>query len=278
MTKCHYTLGEITPILPLEGERRMTRPEHRPSHALLVEDDPFMRSAVADFLHDEMAMTVHLAKSYEEARGQFAAIATNCALALVDISLPQRNESEPARRPFGIQLVREIKQKKSQCGVVLWSAYTHFLPDIMKLIAEGHRGLAYVPKGSRVQVLQNAVNQVIAGDVFLHRTVLGEQFIDAEQALLASLEPEVAEAVEAVAQRLPELSPRQLQVVERITSTPVSIAQELNLEVRTVRNYQDTIYDRLGFRNATGAAQNLRRDPVIILALMLYRIRQSGGQ
>lgn len=247
------------------------------SHALLVEDDPFMRSAVTDFLQEEMAMTVHTAVSYEEAHSRIAKIGGYCDLALVDISLPQRNNAEDKRLPLGVKLVRELKQKHRACGVVLWSAYTHFLNELMGLISEGYQGLAYVPKGSRIQVLQTAIERVMKGDVYLHRAVLGDSQINIEQTMLSSLDPEIAKIVVNVADRFDELSPRQMQVVERLTKTPAVIAEELNLEVRTVRNYQDVIYERLGLRDAWSGVQKVRRDPVITLALLLRRLRQSQG-
>ncbi len=247
------------------------------SHALLVEDDPFMRSAVADFLQEEMQMAVHSAVSYEEACIKIAEIGENCDLALVDISLPRRSNADDTRLPLGVKLVRVIKEKNIACGVVLWSAYTHFLQELMELISQGYQGLAYVPKGSRTQVLQTAIERVMKGDVFLHRAVLGDSRINIEQTMLSALDPEIARIVLTVANRFDSLSPRQMQVVERMTKTPAVIASELNLEVRTVRNYQDAIYERLGLRDAWGGAQQVRRDPIITLALLLHRLRQSQG-
>jgi len=85
----------------------------------------------------------------------------------------------------------------------------------------------------------------------------------------------IAKIISEVAERFDDLSPRQMEVVERMTKTPAVIARELNLEVRTVRNYQDAIYERLGLREVGGAVQEVRRDPIIILAFLLYRIRHS---
>ena len=242
--------------------------------ALLVEDDPFMRSAVSDFLQEEMAMTVHTAVSYGEALSKIDALAA-CDLALVDISLPPHADFESKRQPLGIKLVHKIKQKHSRCGVVLWSAYTHFLRELTALISEGYQGLAYVPKGSRVQVLKTAIERVMQGDVFLHQAVLGGDQSDVERLIVTSLEPEIADIVLAVADGLEELSPRQMQVVERITKTPAAIARDLNLGVRTVRNYQDAIYERLGLRSGWGDVQEIRRDAIITLALLIYHTRQS---
>jgi DNA-binding NarL/FixJ family response regulator len=104
--------------------------------------------------------------------------------------------------------------------------------------------------------------------------VLGTPQIDVEKTLLSSLDAATAEIVSDVADRLDNLSPRQMEVVERMTKTPTAIARDLNLEVRTVRNYQDAIYERLGLRDMGENVQDIRRDPIIILALVLYHLRQ----
>ncbi len=233
-----------------------------------------MQSAVADFLQEEMGLNVHVASTFAEGQRLLRSLGSRCAVALVDISLPKHSDFETSRAPLGLKLIREIKQQSPDCGVVLWSAYTHFLPEIMSLIADGYQGLAYVPKGSRIQVLTTAIERVMKGDVFLHRGVLGAPQIDIEKTLLSSLEPEIADIVADVANRLDRLSPRQMEVVEHMTKTPTAIARDLNLEVRTVRNYQDAIYERLGLRDVGESVQDIRRDPIIILALLLYRLRQ----
>jgi len=243
------------------------------SHALLVEDDPFMRSAVAVFLQEEMGMEVHAVVSYREALRELDRIGTFCRLALVDVSLPEEEDDEE-RSALGLKLIHEIKKRNRDCGVVLWSAYTHFLPKLMQLISQGYQGLAYIPKGSRVEALQTAIQRVMLGDVFLHRSVVGQHPADFERTLLSELDSETAAIVTQVAERLEELSPRQMEVVERITKTPAAIAEELGLEVRTVRNYQDSIYDRLGLRESYGSMQRIRRDPIVMLALLIFRMRQ----
>ncbi len=184
---------------------------------------------------------------------------------------------ESAREPWGLELIQEIKALNEQCGLVLWSAYTHFLPRLMQLVVQGYRGLAYIPKGVRAQVLRTAIGRVLAGDVFLHRAVIGEETQSLEYALLASLEPEVARLVMDVAQRFETLTPRQMEVVSRITHTPAAIAKEMGVEVRTVRNYQDAIYDRLGLRNLQPEAQHVRRAPIILLALLLHQLKQPDS-
>ncbi len=246
-------------------------------YALLVEDDPFMRSAVADFLAEEMGMEVTQAATYREANQALTTSQSMYQLALVDVSLPRVHVDEPRRASWGLQLIQDIKKINARCGVVLWSAYTHFLPKLMQLVARGYQGLAYIPKGVRTEILRTAIHRVMEGDVYLHRSVVEQEQTNLEEILLSSLDPEVARLVVEVAGRFKELSPRQMEVVRHITRTPTAIAEELGLEVRTVRNYQDAIYERLGLRDPLLQAQHIRRDPIIILALILHRLQQPDA-
>ena len=252
----------------------VVQPGTQPVYALLVEDDPFMRSAVADFLEEEMGMEVVQAATYQEAHRALATSRPTYQLALVDVSLPRVHVDEPRRASWGLQLIQDIKEINARCGVVLWSAYTHFLPKLMQLVAQGYQGLAYIPKGVRAQILHTAIQRVMEGDVYLHRSVVEQEQANLEEVLLSSLDPEVARLVVEVAKRFKELSPRQMEVTRRITRTPAAIADELGLEVRTVRNYQDAIYERLGLRAPFFQMQHIRRDPVIVLALLLHRLQQ----
>jgi DNA-binding NarL/FixJ family response regulator len=125
--------------------------------------------------------------------------------------------------------------------------------------------------------LQTAIQRVLEGDVFLHRGVVGTAYGDLEKAFLAALDPPIAQAVVAICEKLRELSPRQMEVAERMTWTPAAIAEALHLEVRTVRNYQDAIYERLGLRDAIGDLQKMRREPLIVLAVTLHRMQQGAA-
>ncbi len=87
MGKIHQLIGEISPYL-FCLEMMEVRPDTGPVQALLVEDDPFTRKAVADFLLEEMNFQVHVAASYEEAREMVNRLVHQCKLALVDVSLP----------------------------------------------------------------------------------------------------------------------------------------------------------------------------------------------
>lgn len=242
--------------------------------ALLVEDDPFMRQAVYEFLSD-LGFEVTAAATYTQAQAYLAESGQAFRFALVDLSLPRETDEDNERHAsLGLKIVHDIKTDSPDTGVVVWSAYTHYLPDILALVTQGYRGLAYVPKGRRASALREAIARVLTGDVYFHHSAIGGQLSEIEDRFLKALPPDVADVVRNVMERLPNLPPRQRQVVEQMIYRPTTIAADLGLAERTVRNYQDAIYERLGLRDPLVGAQNLRRDPIIVLALILDRLRQ----
>lgn len=245
-------------------------------HALLVEDDPFMRQSVADTLRD-LAFETHTAATYQDGLAHVAAISP-LRLLIADIAIPDRSDTDSAERlPLGLDIARFVKQSQPACGVVIWSAYLHFLPNVLEIISAGHRGIAYLPKGSRRQALIQAIGSVLAGDVYLHRNAISQRPQGLEVHFLAALPPDVSQVVKFVAGRLDELGPRQLEMVDTYTSTPAAIAQSLGLEVKTVHNYQDAIYERLGLKDPLTGAQAMRRDALIVLAVLLDRLRKGDA-
>jgi DNA-binding NarL/FixJ family response regulator len=243
-------------------------------NALLVEDDPFMRQSVASFLTD-FGFEVNAASTYAQAVALLEGGATSFQLAIVDLSLPERSDEDIVpRAPLGLVITRQIKQTHPQMGVVVWSAYTHHLPDILSLVDEGHRGLAYVPKGSRAKTLRLAIDLVMAGDVYLPSNAIARSAPDAVARFLHALRPDVALAVQNVEARLDLLTPRQLEVATLLALRPDAIAKELGLGEKTIRNYVDSVYETLDLKDI--ATQDLRRDSLIVLAILLRRLRDPG--
>lgn len=247
--------------------------------ALLVEDDPFMQGAVNHFLA-EMGFSVQTVSTFQDASQLLHAQTPADAfrIAVVDLSIPRLSDVDYARRePLGLHLVRQIKQQAPATGVVVWSAYTHFLPQVIELVTRGHRGLAFVPKGSRAATLRRAIEQVMVGDVYFHGSAIADVATEAERAFLSAMPAEIVEVVVEVAQRYDQLSPRQQQVMDRFTYRPEIIAEDLGLDVRTVRNYQDGVYERLGLKESAAGGPQVRREAVVVLAVLLRRLRGSAG-
>lgn len=243
-------------------------------NVLLVEDDPFMRQSVASFLTD-LGFEVSAVSTYAQTVALLEGGAISFRLAIVDLSLPERNDEDSAPRfPLGLAIAQQIKRMHPHTGVVVWSAYTHHLSDILSLVEEGHRGLAYVPKGSRAETLRRAITLVLAGDVYLPGNAIARSGPEATSRFLQALRADVALAVQNVEARLDLLTPRQLEVATLLALRPDVIARELGLGEKTVRNYVDSVYETLELKDI--ATQDLRRDSLIVLAILLRRLRDPG--
>jgi len=248
--------------------------------ALLVEDDPFMQGAVSDFLI-EMGFAVQPVSTFQAASQllQAQSPADAYRIAIVDLSIPRHSDLDHApREPLGLHLVRQIKSQTPATGVVVWSAYTHFLPQVIELVTRGQRGLAFVPKGSRAATLRQAIERVLVGDVYFHGSAIATIANEAERAFLAAMPADIVEIVQEAAQRYELLSPRQQQVMERFAYRPEVIAADLGVDLHTVRNYQDGLYERLGLKDALSGAQQMRREAVIVLAVLLRRLREPARE
>ena len=255
----------------------MTNSELYDSRALLVEDDPFMRQAVASFLSG-LGFTVSPAATYTQAMTLLHDAANDFRLATLDVSLPECSEEDTApRAPRGLTLASYIKQTRPQTAVVVWSAYTHHLPDILALVEGGYRGLAFVPKGSRADTLRRAVALALAGDVYLPANAIARSVPEAVTRFLQALRPDVARATEQVEARLHVLTPRQYGVADLATLRPEEIARALGLSEKTVRNYLDDVYDVLHLKDHDRELQGFRREALITLAVLLHRLRNGQG-
>lgn len=243
---------------------------HYHGSALLVEDDPFMRQSVASFLTD-IGFEVSAVSTYAQAAALLEIRGISFRLAVVDLSLPEYNDEDSAPRfPLGLAIAQLVKRMHPHTGVVVWSAYTDDLADILSLVEEGHRGLAYVPKGSRAETLRRAVALVLAGDVYLPGNAIARSGPEATSRFLQALHADIALAVRSVEARLDLLTPRQLEVATLLAFRPDVIAVELGLGEKTVRNYVDSVYDVLGLKDR--ASHDMQRETLIVLAMLLRRL------
>lgn len=252
----------------------MSNSDHQRYHGrgLLVEDDPFMRQAVAGFLTN-LGFEVDSASDYAQAMSLLERASIGLRLAVVDLSLPEQGDEDVApRKPLGLAIARHIKQTRRHAGVLIWSAYTHHLADILALIEDGHRGLAFVPKGSRAETLRRAVSLVMEGDVYLPAGAIARTAPGAVERFLQALRPDVAHIVREVELRLNDLAPRHIDIATRFALRPEAIASELGLETKTIRNYSDNLYEALGLKEDF---QGMRRDSLIVLAVLLRRLQET---
>jgi DNA-binding NarL/FixJ family response regulator len=241
---------------------------------LLVDDDPFNREAMNLFLRSKK-LTVW------EAADATTAWEIACAkqpdVAVIDIVMPAE-PLEPVvfRKSLGVDLARQLKQTYPALGIVLFSAYEDRGADILSMLQQGIRGIAYKLKGCQPVALWQAVEAVQRGQVIIDPDVTNQQNLC--PTFLALLGPEERPWVEMAAGLVQTLSSRELMVAEMAAAAhnTNSIADRLVITPKSVENHVNKIYGKLHIKDDDEVAgRQLRKTVVLAKALMLYQMQRN---
>ena len=151
---------------------------------------------------------------------------SDCAVMLLDISLPDRN---------GIEVLKQIKKEKPELAVLMLSMHREDQYAIRSLKA-GAAG--YLTKQSAPRELVNAIRQVGSGLKYI------------SPALAQELANHVGDDHEAPLHET--LSDREYQTLTMIASgkTVGTIAKELSLSVKTVSEYRARLLVKMKLKNS----------------------------
>jgi two-component system, NarL family, invasion response regulator UvrY len=151
---------------------------------------------------------------------------SECAVMLLDISLPDRN---------GIEVLKQIKKEKPELAVLMLSMHREDQYAIRSLKA-GAAG--YLTKQSAPRELVNAIRQVGSGLKYI------------SPALAQELANHVGDDHEAPLHET--LSDREYQTLTMIASgkTVGTIAKELSLSVKTVSEYRARLLVKMKLKNS----------------------------
>jgi len=247
------------------------------THILLVDDNVFHREGVRLYLTGQ-GYTVH--EAGDEARAwqlvtKSLAQTTPFAAAVVDISLPP-DAATPVRseHSFGIRLARNLKERFPAMGVVLFSAYEDRGAEVLDMVREGMRGMAYKLKGSRPDALLQAIQDVITGRVVIDPEVHANRPALADE-LLNRLSPDERTWVQFALKSFEDLTPREKEIAHRAAAAhnTQSIADALTITPKTVENYIGRIYDKLGLSEITVEAAGLRKAILLAKVCMIHELR-----
>ncbi len=241
---------------------------------LIVEDNGLMRAGLRGYLEGE-GMRVIEAGNTEEALARFKECHPD--VAIIDIVLPSgAGEKKDLEASEGIGVAREIKALNPQVGVVLLSAYEDRGLEVWGLIRGGDKGIAYVVKGITPAELKSAMQMVMEGKVYLDPEVSLEAASKAE-VILETSSPEERKWIERALNRMSSLTPREVQVLERLARslTLEAMARELALSVKTVSNYISHVYTKLGLDDMD---DQLRKNVVAAKVAMIYRLKGGGAK
>lgn len=239
---------------------------------LLVDDNVFNRDGIRLYLTSQ---GFNLQEAGDQATAWELAQNQRFTAAVVDISIPPNPET-PVRseHSYGIHLARQLKENWPAMGVVLFSAYEDRGAEVLDMVREGVRGMAYKLKGTHPEALLQAIQDVIAGRVVIDPDVHANRPELADQ-LFERLMPEEKIWVQYALQSFETLTPREKEIAHRVAAAhnTQSIAQALTLTPKTVENYTGRIYDKLGFSEIGSESPGLRKAVLLAKACMIQELR-----
>ncbi|HEX3486027.1 MAG TPA: response regulator transcription factor [Micropepsaceae bacterium] len=195
---------------------------------LLVDDHPLVRESLASLINQQPDLAVcGEAESVKQALDYLSK--TSPDMAIIDLSLKESS---------GLDLIKTVKTAYPHIGMIVLSMHDerHYAE---RAIRAGARG--YVMKRETTKKIIAAIHQVMAGKLGVSEEVaalFAEKFVDTR--------PRSGTPVE-------ELSDRELEVF-RLLGTGLdtrSVANRLEISIKTVQAYCARIKDKLNLANAT---------------------------
>jgi DNA-binding NarL/FixJ family response regulator len=206
----------------------MSGASHPATRILVIDDHPIVRLGVRQMIAEEPTLTI--CGEAESARTALElAKASKPDLAIVDLSLEGGN---------GLELIRALREAAPETRVLVLSMHDEAL-FAERALRAGARG--YIMKQEAINGLVHAVREVLAGRLFVSKRM--------SQHVLERMSRED----QPTGDLLGNLTDRELEVFELIgrglsTST---IADQLNLSVKTIETYRSNIKSKLDLKDAT---------------------------
>lgn len=242
---------------------------------LLVDDDAFNREGMRLYLKRE---GMEVVEAGDEAAAWEVVQAQSLDAAVIDISIPPDGGSpSKVSNSYGIRLANRIKQTFPAAGVVLFSAYGDRGSEILDMIREGTRGVAYKLKGNQPSALLAAIHEVIAGRVVIDPEVHANRQGLAEE-LIKRLTSDEGHWVEIAVANFGLLTPREKEIALRLAAShnTEGISQALSISSKTTENYITHIYDKLGLNNIAQEAPHMRKVVILSKACMINDLQKEG--
>lgn len=194
---------------------------------LLVEDHAMFRERLAHLISHDFGMSIcgetdNIRDAMDLVRN------TQPELALVDITL---------KGSSGLEFLKDLKAQGLRVPVLILSMHEEML-YAERVLAAGAKG--YITKHENSQTLLGAMQQVLAGKVYL-----SPQMTDNLLKKMSGQDVSVS--------AMKRLTDRELEVFQLIGAgkTTREIAEILNLGMTTVDTYRTRIKEKLGLRNGT---------------------------
>jgi DNA-binding NarL/FixJ family response regulator len=210
---------------------------------LAVDDHPLIRSALREVVA-LMAERIELIEaSNPEAGLELLRQRADTDIVFLDLNFAQHD---------GLAFVERYREAAPATPVVIYTMHED-LPTLRRALALGASGI--VPKTQSARVLQQAIEVVMGGGVYLSPELARR---------LATPEPAQPPGAPGAA-----MSAQQWKILELLARglPNKAIARELGIAASTVKNQLTVVFDKLGVTNRTQAA---------IAARMLLKSKSAG--
>jgi DNA-binding NarL/FixJ family response regulator len=197
-------------------------------HILIIDDHPLFRDALKVTLQNRLSgASIEAAGSLDEAMRLVGA--RDVDLALLDLTMPGVQ---------GLSGLLYLRTQYPSLPVVVISA-TEDRGIARKCLAFGAAG--YVPKSASVATINDAIDKVLAGEIFLPPEMETQSDPDHD--------------TEALAAKLSTLTPQQVRVLMMLSQGLLNkqIAYELSVSEATVKAHVSAILTKLGVESRTQA-------------------------
>jgi DNA-binding NarL/FixJ family response regulator len=245
------------------------------TRVLIVDDNEFNRAGVALYLRSHGYETL-------EAGNRAAAIDLGRRerphAAVVDIVIPHTAADKiQTSHSVGLRLVADLKALDPAMAIVVFSAHEDRGGEVLDLIRDGVRGIAYLLKGVRPERLLGALQDTAAGRVVLDGDLTTGRPKLAEE-ILNRLTPAERPWVERAVILIDSLTTRERDVAVRLAASQNTqgIAGALELAAKTVENHISSLYEKLGLGDVDERA-GLRKSTLLAKACMVYELIDGGG-
>jgi DNA-binding NarL/FixJ family response regulator len=196
---------------------------------LIVDDHPMMRQGLAQLIDNEPDLKV-VAEADTGGQGLDIVVSQNLDLALLDISLPDKN---------GLELIKDIRAVKATLPLLIVSMHDEAL-YAERVLRAGARG--YIMKQEGGKKLLQAIRQVLTGQIYV-----------SEKMSARILETFSGRHPGETGSPVARLSDREFEVFQLIGQGKGTkdIAQHLSLSVKTVEVHRAKIKEKLSLLTAT---------------------------
>jgi DNA-binding NarL/FixJ family response regulator len=207
-----------------------TSASDRPTVVLTVDDHPLIRSALREVVGLLTQRIELIEASDPEAGLELLRQRADTDIVFLDLNFAQYD---------GLAFVERYRAAAPATPVVIYTMHED-LPTMRRALALGASGI--VPKTQSARVLQQAIEVVMGGGVYLSpelaRRLAAPEPADPPRAQGAAMSAQQWKILELLAQGLPNKA----------------IANELGIAASTVKNQLTVVFDKLGVSNRTQAA------------------------